>query len=51
MTIINPVPFILYCGISDILDRFIARISKNETKFGERLDSVAAVAETRYEHN
>lgn len=31
----------IYCGISDMLDGFIARKSKNESKIGARLDSVA----------
>ena len=31
----------IYCGISDMLDGFIARKSKNESKIGSRLDSVA----------
>ena len=31
----------IYCGISDMLDGFIARKSKNTSKIGARLDSVA----------
>ena len=31
----------IYCGISDMLDGFIARKSKNESKTGARLDSIA----------
>ena len=33
----------IYCGISDMLDGLIARKSKNESKTGERLDSVADI--------
>lgn len=33
----------IYCGISDMLDGFIARKSKNESKIGARLDSVADI--------
>ena len=33
----------IYCGISDILDGFIARKSKNESKIGARLDSAADI--------
>ncbi len=35
--------FIIYtlCGISDIVDGTIARITKNTTEFGARLDSIA----------
>ena len=31
----------IYCGISDILDGFIARKSKSESEIGNRLDSTA----------
>ncbi|MDY3097092.1 MULTISPECIES: CDP-alcohol phosphatidyltransferase family protein [Methanobrevibacter] len=34
--------FIL-CGLSDILDGYIARICENETVFGSKLDSIADV--------
>ena len=33
----------VYCGISDMLDGFIARKSKNESKLGTRLDSVSDI--------
>ena len=33
----------IYCGISDILDGFIARKSKNESKIGARLDSASDI--------
>ena len=33
----------IYCGISDILDGFIARKSKNESEIGDRLDSTADI--------
>ena len=33
----------IYCGISDILDGFIARKSKNESEIGARLDSVSDI--------
>lgn len=33
----------IYCGISDMLDGFIARKSKNESKIGARLDSVTDI--------
>ena len=33
----------IYCGISDMLDGFIARKSKNESDIGARLDSVADI--------
>lgn len=33
----------IYCGISDILDGFIARISKSESEIGYRLDSTADI--------
>lgn len=33
----------IYCGISDILDGFIARKSKNESKLGARLDSASDI--------
>ena len=33
----------IYCGISDMLDGFIARISKSESELGDRLDSVADI--------
>ena len=33
----------IYCGISDILDGFIARKSKNESRIGARLDSVSDI--------
>ena len=33
----------IYCGISDMLDGFIARKSKNESKLGARLDSVSDI--------
>ena len=39
-------PFIiiyLYCGVSDIVDGYIARKSKNTSKIGERLDSIADI--------
>lgn len=32
-----------YCGISDILDGFIARKSKSESEIGDRLDSTADI--------
>ena len=31
----------IYCGISDMLDGFIARKTKNESKIGAGLDSIA----------
>ena len=31
----------IYCGISDMLDGFIARKCKNESKIGAKLDSIA----------
>ena len=33
----------IYCGISDMLDGYIARLTNSETKFGERLDSVSDI--------
>ena len=39
-------PFIiiyLYCGVFDIVDGYIARKSKNTSKIGERLDSIADI--------
>ena len=33
----------IYCGISDMLDGFIARISKNESELGDKLDSIADI--------
>ena len=33
----------IYCGISDMLDGFIARKSKNESKIGARLDSISDI--------
>ena len=33
----------LYCGVSDMVDGYIARKSKNTSKIGERLDSVADI--------
>lgn len=33
----------VYCGISDVLDGFIARISKSESELGDRLDSAADI--------
>ena len=33
----------IYCGISDMLDGFIARKSKNESKIGACLDSIADI--------
>ena len=33
----------IYCGISDMLDGFLARKSKNESKIGARLDSVSDI--------
>ena len=33
----------IYCGISDMLDGFIARKLKNTSKIGERLDSIADI--------
>ena len=33
----------IYCGISDILDGFIARKSKSESEIGDRLDSTADI--------
>lgn len=33
----------IYCGISDMLDGFIARKSKNESKIGARLDSTSDI--------
>ena len=33
----------IYCGISDMLDGFIARKSKSESEIGDRLDSTADV--------
>jgi CDP-diacylglycerol--glycerol-3-phosphate 3-phosphatidyltransferase len=32
----------IYCGISDMLDGFIVRKSKNASEIGARLDSVSA---------
>ena len=39
-------PFIiiyLYCGVSDMVDGYIARKSKNTSKIGEKLDSIADI--------
>ena len=33
----------IYCGISDMLDGFIARISKSEREIGAKLDSVSDI--------
>ena len=33
----------IYCGISDMLDGFVARKSKNTSKIGSRLDSIADI--------
>ena len=33
----------IYCGISDMLDGFIARKSKSESEIGDRLDSAADI--------
>ena len=33
----------IYCGISDMLDGFIARKSKSESEMGDRLDSTADI--------
>ena len=33
----------IYCGISDMLDGFLARKSKNESKIGARLDSASDI--------
>jgi len=33
----------IYCGISDMLDGFIARKSKNESELGARLDSISDI--------
>ncbi len=33
----------IYCGISDMLDGFIARKSENESRIGARLDSAADI--------
>lgn len=33
----------IYCGISDMLDGFIARKSKNESRMGARLDSASDI--------
>ena len=33
----------IYCGISDMLDGFVARKSKDESKIGARLDSAADI--------
>lgn len=33
----------IYCGVSDMLDGFIARKSKSESEIGARLDSVADI--------
>ena len=33
----------IYCGISDMLDGFVARKSKNTSKLGARLDSIADI--------
>lgn len=33
----------IYCGISDMLDGFIARKSKSESEIGDRLDSTADI--------
>lgn len=33
----------IYCGISDILDGYIARKNKNESKLGAKLDSVSDI--------
>lgn len=35
--------FYIYCGISDILDGFIARKTKNESEIGAKLDSVSDI--------
>lgn len=39
-------PFVIiyvYCGLSDMVDGYIARKSKNTSKIGERLDSIADI--------
>ena len=33
----------VYCGISDMLDGFVARKSKNTSEIGARLDSIADI--------
>ncbi len=33
----------IYCGISDMLDGFVARKSKNTSKIGARLDSISDI--------
>ena len=33
----------IYCGVSDVLDGFVARISKSESEIEDRLDSVADI--------
>lgn len=35
--------FYIYCGVSDMLDGFIARKMHTESKFGEKLDSLADI--------
>lgn len=41
--ILSPQFFVIYtfCGITDVLDGFIARMTKKTTEFGAKLDSVA----------
>lgn len=41
--LLSPQFFILYtfCGVTDVLDGFIARLTKTTTDFGSKLDSVA----------
>ncbi|MBQ8002989.1 MAG: methylated-DNA--[Clostridia bacterium] len=41
--ILSPQFFIIYtlCGVTDVLDGFIARMTKKTTEFGAKLDSVA----------
>lgn len=41
--ILTPQFFVIYtfCGVTDVLDGFIARMTKKTTEFGARLDSIA----------
>ncbi len=42
-TIFTPVFYVVYtvCGVTDVLDGFVARMTKKTTEFGAKLDSVA----------
>lgn len=42
-TIFTPLFYVIYtiCGVTDVLDGFVARMTKKTTEFGAKLDSVA----------